>query len=136
ATLNFIKALNGNNIDITIERIPFQAIAQTVNGQALGMALDQAGNGIVNNPDLALAIAQIDIIPTNDGVSNTLEALLPQVDGGLTQVSHDLTNRVYDTIDRRIDETRNIPGLLSSIASGDDYYYAMGTWAKVFASRL
>ena len=140
ASLAFAQhGVDQSKLQIKASRTPYQVLATAPTVLEAAQALDKMGQepSITANADFAKLFGQLDSLSSAADVAQAIDSLTPQVDGGVLQLTQDITQMVSQQQAQRLQQARDIPQWMASYyAAGDaSLDYGFSGWAKTFAQH-
>jgi len=134
--LSFAATTDGTDLTITASRTSsYEKLADTPNNEAVGEALEAAGQDSSSSNDMKSVLNEIDNLSSADAVNEALEQLTPDVNGASIDQSFKTLNVFLDTVSIRLSNARKgaVAGP-TGMASGD-FLNGIGMWAQGFGNH-
>lgn len=129
AIFDFVTSINGNALDVSVEKLVSVLDAVNNNGLYSGTGaatvfdyLIDNGGGSVDMSSVTTALGQL---ATEREVSDAVETTLPGISGGVALMTNFVTNEVQGLVSSRQDNTRGL-------AAGDGFITNRHFWLKPF----
>lgn len=132
AMYTFAGTTDGDDLTITATRAStFQSVA-TGNGAAAGAVLESIGNAGATG-DMLTVINALNGLPTTQAMGDSLQTVVPVVDGGVNMTSYSAMNQfIATTVDHLENAIIRTPGVPTGIATGGDYLKGVDMWTQGF----